>query len=259
MGVFATSNMARITFLFCALAIIVSTAAIDTKVSRTDDAIVPEVTALEEESGAINPALAEEQACYQTNSKAGDLATQVCDKVTEKSSTLGSLCTSALDALWDKLDAKCYCAAGLGHICTETVGEDLVQEQSGASIDICSTINSKAEELATSACDAVTEKSSTLGSLCTSALDALMEKLDAKCTETVGEELVQEESRASIDICSTINTKAGDLATQVCDKVTEKSSTLGSVCTSALDALMEKLDAKCTETVGEELVQEQSG
>merc|ERR1712153_108863 len=86
-----------------------------------------------------------------------------------------------------------------------------------------------------------------------------MGKLDAKCKETVGEELVQEQSGASIDICSTINSKAGDLATQVCDKVTEKSSTLASVCTSALDALMEKLDAKCTETVGEELVQEQSG
>merc|ERR1712166_567562 len=212
-------TMGRFTFLFCALAIIVSTAAIDTKVSRTDDAIVPEVTALvEEESGASI------DICSTINTKAGDLATQVCDKVTEKSSTLGSVCTSALDALMEKLDAKC----------TETVGEELVQEQSGASIDICSTINSKAEELATSACDAVTEKSSTLGSLCTSALDALMEKADAKCKETVGEELVQEESGASIDICSTINTKAGDLATKVCDKVTEKSSTLGSVCTSAL-------------------------
>merc|ERR1712195_127016 len=170
MGVFATSNMARITFLFCALAIIVSTAAIDTKVSRTDDAIVPEVTALEEESGASI------DICSTINSKAGDLATQVCDKVTEKSSTLGSVCTSALDALMEKLDAKC----------TETVGEELVQEQSGASIDICSTINSKAEELATSACDAVTEKSSTVGSYCTSALDTLMEKADAKCKETVG-------------------------------------------------------------------------
>merc|ERR1712086_174946 len=138
-----------------------------------------------------------------------------------------------------------------------TTTSELVQEESGASIDICSTINSKAEELATSACDKVTEKSSTLGSVCTKALDALMEKLDAKCTETVGgssssssstttSELVQEESGASIDICSTINSKAGDLATKVCDKVTEKSSTLGSVCTKALDALMEKLDAKCT-------------
>merc|ERR1711935_234901 len=183
--------------------------------------------------------------------KAGDLATKVCDKVTEKSSTLGSVCTKALDALMEKLDAKCTETVG-GSSSTTTTTSELVQEQSGASIDICSTINSKAEELATSACDKVTEKSSTVGSYCTSALDALMEKADAKCKETVGEELVQEQSGASIDICSTINSKAGDLATQVCDKVTEKSSTLGSVCTSALDALMEKLDAKCTETVGEE-------
>merc|ERR1712195_259109 len=151
MGVFATSNMARITFLFCALAIIVSTAAIDTKVSRTVDAIVPEVTALEEESGASI------DICSTINTKAGDLATKVCDKVTEKSSTVGSVCTKALDALMEKLDAKC----------TETVGEELVQEESGASIDICSTINTKAGDLATQVCDKVTEKSSTVGSYCT--------------------------------------------------------------------------------------------
>merc|ERR1712153_209467 len=135
-----------------------------------------------------------------------------------------------------------------------------VQEESGASIDICATINSKAEELATSACDKVTERSSTVGSYCTTALDYIMEKADAKCNETVGEELVQEESGASIDICSEINTMAGKLATKVCDKVTTKSSTAGKVCTTALDFVMEKADAKCNETaVGEELVQEESG
>ena len=100
--------MGRLTFLFCALAIIVSTAAIDTKVSQTDDAIVPEVTALEEESGASI------DICSTINTKAGDLATKVCDKVTEKSSTLGSVCTKALDSLMEKADAKCK----------ETVGEE---------------------------------------------------------------------------------------------------------------------------------------
>merc|ERR1711865_991552 len=167
MGAPVIDTMGRFTFLFCALAIIVPTAAIDTKVSRTDDAIVPEVTALEEESGASI------DICSTINTKAGDLATQVCDKVTEKSSTLGSVCTSALDALMEKADAKC----------TETVGEELVQEQSGASIVFC-IINSKAEDLATSACDKVTEKSSTAGSVCTTALDYIMEKADAKCTDT---------------------------------------------------------------------------
>merc|ERR1711865_761299 len=117
----------------------------------------------------------------------------------------------------------------------------------GASIDICSTINTKAGDLATQVCDKVTEKSSTLGSVCTSALDALMEKADAKCKETVGEELVQEQSGASIVFCI-INSKAEDLATSACDKVTEKSSTAGSVCTTALDYIMEKADAKCTDT-----------
>merc|ERR1712166_1382924 len=218
--------------------------------------------------------------------KAEDLATSACDKVTEKSSTAGSVCTSALDYIMEKADAKCTdTGTGTGTDtdtdtntntgtytdtntdtdtdtdtdCIHAMGEELVQEQSGASIDICSEINTKAGDLATQVCDKVTEKSSTLGSVCTSALDALMEKLDAKCTETVGEELVQEQSGASIDICSTINSKAEELATSACDKVTEKSSTLGSYCTSALDALMEKADAKCKETVGEELVQEQSG
>merc|ERR1712127_387129 len=124
--------------------------------------------------------------------------------------------TKALDALMEKLDAKCTeTVGGSSSSTSSTTTSELVQEESGASIDICSTINSKAEELATSACDKVTEKSSTLGSFCTKALDALMEKLDAKCTETVGgsssssstttttSELVQE-SGASIDICSTI-------------------------------------------------------
>merc|ERR1712086_791682 len=116
-------------------------------------------------------------------------ATSACDKVTEKSSTLGSVCTKALDALMEKLDAKCTeTVGGSSSSSSTTTTSELVQEQSGASIDICSTINSKAEELATSACDKVTEKSSTVGSYCTSALDALMEKADAKCKETVGEE-----------------------------------------------------------------------
>merc|ERR1712166_968048 len=169
--------------------------------------------------------------------KAEDLATSACDKVTEKSSTAGSVCTSALDYIMEKADAKCTdtdtgtgtdtdTGTGTGtdtdtdtntntgtYTDTDTdsihaMGEELVQEQSGASIDICSTINTKAGDLATQVCDKVTEKSSTLGSVCTTALDALMENLDAKCTETVGEELVQEQSGASIDICSTINTKA---------------------------------------------------
>ena len=105
--------MGRFTFLFCALAIIVSTAAIDTKVSRTEDAIVPEVTALvEEESGASI------DMCSEINTMAGKLATKVCDKVTTKSSTAGKVCTTALDFVMEKADAKC----------NETVGEELVQE-----------------------------------------------------------------------------------------------------------------------------------